>query len=54
MSPVWSPDGGQIAFSGWRNGSYQILVMPADGNTSPVSLSAKERTGVANDLDPAW
>ncbi len=30
-SPVWSPDGKNIAFSSDRNGSHDIFIMPAEG-----------------------
>ncbi len=30
-TPLWSPDGKQIAFASNRNGNFDIFVMPADG-----------------------
>jgi Tol biopolymer transport system component/C-terminal processing protease CtpA/Prc len=33
-SPVWSPDGKQIAFASDRKGNFDVFVMPADGGTA--------------------
>ena len=33
-SPVWSPDGKQIAFASDRYGNFDVFVMPADGGTA--------------------
>lgn len=33
-SPVWSPDGKQIAFASDRHGNFDVFVMPADGGTA--------------------
>ena len=33
-SPVWSPDGKQIAFASDRNGNFDIFIMPADGGAA--------------------
>ncbi|MEC7501485.1 MAG: S41 family peptidase [Planctomycetota bacterium] len=33
-SPVWSPDGKEIAYAGDRNGNYDIFVVPIDGGPS--------------------
>ena len=33
-TPVWSPDGKQIAFASDRNGNFDIFVMPANGGTA--------------------
>ena len=33
-SPVWSPDGKQIAFASDRNGNFDLFVMPADGGSA--------------------
>lgn len=32
-NPVWSPDGGQIAFASKRHGNLDVFIMPADGGT---------------------
>ncbi len=32
-SPIWSPDGKQIAFSSDRNGSQDLYIMPSSGGT---------------------
>ena len=33
-SPVWSPDGKQIAFASDRNGNFDLFIMPADGGSA--------------------
>lgn len=33
-TPVWSPDGKQIAFASDRNGNFDVFVMPAEGGTA--------------------
>ena len=33
-SPVWSPDGKQIAFASDRNGNFDLFIMPADGGAA--------------------
>lgn len=33
-SPVWSPDGKQIAFASDRHSNFDVFVMPADGGTA--------------------
>lgn len=33
-SPIWSPDGKQIAFASDRYGNFDVFVMPADGGTA--------------------
>ncbi|MBR5102904.1 MAG: PD40 domain-containing protein, partial [Muribaculaceae bacterium] len=33
-SPVWSPDGKQIAFASDRKGNFDVFVMPANGGTA--------------------
>ncbi len=48
-TPVWSPDGKQIAFSSTRDGRAQIYVMNADGaGLRRVSASPYQ------DFSPAW
>ena len=32
LSPTWSPDGSQIAFTSDRSGTLQIWIMNADGS----------------------
>lgn len=33
-SPVWSPDGKQIAFASDRNGNFDLFIMPSGGGTA--------------------
>ena len=33
-TPIWSPDGKQIAFASDRNGNFDIFIMPANGGTA--------------------
>ena len=33
-SPVWSPDGKQIAFASDRQGNFDVFVMPSDGGAA--------------------
>lgn len=48
-SPVWSPDGKQIAFSSDRNGTVNIYIMNADGqNQQPLTQC------LGNASSPAW
>ena len=49
-APVWSPDGGKIAFVSNRDGNHDIFVMDADG-TNPVNLT---RDSESNDHGPHW
>ena len=43
-SPIWSPDGKQIAFASDRNGNYDLFIMSADGGAARrlTSHSASE------------
>jgi TolB protein len=49
LSPAWSPEGGQIAFSSGREGIREIYVIGPDGSqlhrVTPLSISGS---------DPAW
>ena len=49
VSPSWSPDGKQIAFSSRRAGNYEIYVMDADGG-NPQNLT----NNPLNDREPSW
>lgn len=49
VSPAWSPDGTQIAFSSWRNQVHNLYVMPADG-----SALRQLTTSPQSDHAPAW
>ena len=48
-SPVWSPDGTQIAFTSIRDDNGEIFVMNADG-TNPINITNHP----AGDGSPAW
>ena len=48
-SPVWSPDGTQIAFTSTRDDNGEIFVMNADG-TNPINITKHP----AGDGSPAW
>ncbi len=48
-SPVWSPDGIQIAFTSTRDDNGEIFVMNADG-TNPINITNHP----AGDGSPAW
>ena len=48
-SPVWSPDGTQIAFTSTRDDNGEIFVMNADG-TNPINITNHP----AGDGSPAW
>jgi len=48
-SPVWSPDGSQLAFVSERSGGAQVYVMPASGGSARrVTFHGSHNT------DPAW
>jgi len=49
VDPVWSPDGGRIAFASDRDGNAEIYVMNADGS-NPVRLT--DSPGA--DVRPVW
>jgi Tol biopolymer transport system component len=48
-SPVWSPDGGTIAFVSNRDGNAEIYLMATDGR-GQTNLTENP----ADDYDPAW
>lgn len=48
-SPAWSPDGNQILYQVYLNGSYDIWVMNADGSGKRALTS-----GPGSDEYPAW
>jgi len=50
MYPTWSPDGLQIAFMSWRNGSTEIFTMNADGTNQKVLVSMAR----GSVIDPRW
>jgi Tol biopolymer transport system component len=48
-APIWSPDGGKIAFNSNRDGNEEIYVMDADGK-NPRNLT----NNPASDFFPSW
>jgi len=48
-TPIWSPDGKQIAFASDRNGNFDIFVMPANGGAA-----RRLTTHSANELPSAF
>ena len=47
--PVWSPDGGTIAFFAYRDGGYDLWAISPDGTNQ-----RKLTTGAFDDREPAW
>ena len=47
--PVWSPDGGKIAFATNRDGNWEIYAMNADGS-NPINLTNHP----SDDKNPDW
>lgn len=52
-SPVWSPDGSQIAFVSDASGSPQISVVPRNGG-AVRPLTTPRNTGSTQNLSPDW
>jgi TolB protein len=52
ISPVWAPDGGQIAYTSWRSGYPDIIVQSMTTGTPP-QRPARGSADVQNYL-PAW
>ena len=52
ITPVWSPDGSQIAYTSWRSGYPDIIVQSMTTGT-PAQKPAKGSSEVQNYL-PAW
>jgi Tol biopolymer transport system component len=61
--PAWSPDGMRLAFSSYRDGNWEVYVMPVSGLQARVNLEGSEQannkqtnlTGhPANDWLPSW
>ena len=50
FDPVWSPDGGRIAFVSQEGGSEDVWVISADGS-NPVNLTPKSKQ---TDRHPSW
>ena len=49
LTPVWSPDGKQIAFVSYLYGAGEIFVMESDGNTQ-----RRLTNNDAEDYSPDW
>jgi Tol biopolymer transport system component len=52
FSPSWSADGSRIAFASYRDGSFEIYVMDADG-ANQVRLTSNTDT-FTDDGNPTW
>jgi eukaryotic-like serine/threonine-protein kinase len=52
IEPLWSPDGGRIAFASSRTGPYNLFAVPADGSGPAVRLLAGERNQYPNAWSP--
>ncbi len=50
-SPVWSPDGNQIAWFSDASGEYQLMVAPQDGSVEPRAYDVE---GAGFYEDPKW
>ncbi len=50
-SPVWSPDGKQVAFASNRNGSNDVYIVSAEGGT-PRRLTFHSSNDVPSDWSP--
>ena len=50
VSPVWSPDGRDIAYRNNRTGTWQVYARPADGSGPETPLT----TGGSNDIPLSW
>ncbi len=48
VTPVWSPDGGQVVFASDRGGDYDIYLRTASGQEHKLTHNA------ADDVHPAW
>jgi eukaryotic-like serine/threonine-protein kinase len=51
-SPVWSPDGKQIAFESSRSGVHQLYVRPADGTGREEQITTGEYESYIGDWSP--
>ncbi|WP_436515516.1 hypothetical protein [Ekhidna sp. To15] len=49
LYPNWSPDGKTIVFSGRRNGTWEILTIPASGGTEQIISNNRK-----NGNQPGW
>ena len=47
--PKWSPDGTQVAFESWINGSYEIFLIDIDGSNMRQITDSPE-----NNVNPIW
>ena len=45
-TPIWSPDGKQIAFASDRNGNFDLFVMPSNGTVPHHSFRLRDSIGL--------
>ena len=50
--PVWSHDGGMVAFASDRHGNLDVFVMPVDGSRTPTRLTFASADDVPLDFTP--
>lgn len=54
-SPIWSPDGGLLAFMMWQNDHWDIFTMdPAGGNVRILTAPPPFLRRVPNNVAPSW
>jgi TolB protein len=53
LSPAWSPGGREIAFIGWRNDNFEVLVINLDGQPEAEALNISNSPDL-NESTPRW
>jgi serine/threonine protein kinase/Tol biopolymer transport system component len=51
-SPVWTPDGKNVAFTSKRSGQWNIFQKPADGSSEAVQLTRNENATILGSWSP--